>query len=56
MELYGRTPRVGRYATDTSSCTFIYLCVLCYCEACLKSSALLVGMKTLNNTQCQLVV
>jgi len=56
MELYGRTARVGMYATDTSSCNSIYLCVLCYCEACLKSSALLLGVKTLHNTQCQLVV
>jgi len=34
----------------------MYLCVLCYCDACLKSSALRVGVKTLHNAQCQLVV
>jgi len=26
------------------------LCVPCYCDACLKSSALCVGVKTLHNT------
>jgi len=44
------------YATYMSSCTFMYLCVLCYCDACLKSSALGAGVKNLHNTQCQLVV
>jgi len=34
----------------------MYLCILCYCDACLKSSALRVGVKTLCNTPCQLVV
>ena len=29
---------------------FMYLCVPCYCDACLKSSALCLGMKTFNNT------
>ena len=38
-----------------SLCTFMCLRVLCYCDACLKSSALRVGVKTLHNTQCQLV-
>jgi len=38
-----------------SSLTFMYLCVFCYCDACLKSSALRVGVKTLYNTLCQLV-
>jgi len=33
----------------------MYLCVLCYCDACLKSSGLRVGVKTLHNKQCQLV-
>jgi len=33
----------------------MYLYVLCYCDACLKSSALRVGVKTLNNTQCEVV-
>ena len=27
-----------------------YLCISCYCETCLKSSALRVGVKTLYNT------
>ena len=36
--------------------TFIYLCVLCYCDACLKSSALCVGVNIIHNTHCQLVV
>ena len=40
MVLWGRTDRVSIYATYISSCTFTYLCVLCYCGACLKSSAL----------------
>jgi len=43
-----RTTRVGIYGTYMSSC-FMYLCVLCYCDACLKSSALRVGVKTLHN-------
>ena len=30
-----------------SPCTFMYLCVLCYCDACLKSSALRVGSEDL---------
>jgi len=30
--------------------SFMYLCVPCYSDACLKSSALRVGMKTLHNT------
>jgi len=34
----------------------MYLCVLCYCDACLESSALRVGVKTLHNIQFQLVV
>jgi len=29
---------------------FMYLYVRCYCDACLKSSALHEGMKTLHNT------
>ena len=28
----------------------MYLCVLCYCDTCLKSGALRVGVKTLHNT------
>ena len=44
------TARVGIYATYISSCTFMYLCVLCYCDACLKSGPLRVGMKILRNT------
>ena len=32
-----------------SSCTFMYLCVLCYCDACLKTGALRVGVKTSHN-------
>jgi len=60
MVLKGRnaTARVGIYATYISSCTFIYLCVLCYCDACLKSGALRVGVKTLHNTHvstCSLI-
>jgi len=36
----------------------MYLCVPCYCDACLKSGALRVGVKTLAYTIqiCQLVV
>jgi len=37
-----RTTRAGIYGTYMSS-SFMYLCVLCYCDACLKSSALRVG-------------
>jgi len=33
-----------------SSSSFMYLRIPCYCDACLKSSALHVGMKTLLNT------
>jgi len=36
-------------AMYVSSSSFMYLCILCYCEACLKSIALLVGVKTLHN-------
>jgi len=28
----------------------MYMCVPCYCDACLKSSMLHVGVKTLHNT------
>jgi len=38
-------------ATSTSSSSFMYFCISCYCDAYLKSSALRVGVKTLNNTQ-----
>jgi len=34
----------------------MYLCVTCYCGACLKYSALRVGVKTLHNIKCQLAV
>jgi len=56
MVLYDRTARVGIYATYMSSCSLMYWCVLRYCDACLKSCALRVGVHTLHNTQCQLVV
>jgi len=44
-----RTARAGLYGTYMSSCTFMYLCFLCYRDACLKSGALRVGVKTLHN-------
>jgi len=47
MVLLGRTTRVSIYATYISLCTFTYLSVLRYWDACLKSDALRVGMKTL---------
>jgi len=47
MVLKGRTARVGIHATYTSPCAFMYLRVLCYRDACLKSSALRVRLKTL---------
>jgi len=34
-------------AMYVSSSSFVYLCIPCYCDACLKSSALRVGVKTL---------
>ena len=34
-----------------SSSSFVYLCISLYCDACLKSRALRVGMKTLHNTK-----
>jgi len=34
----------------TSSSSFVYLCLSLYCDACLKSSAFRVGVKTLHNT------
>jgi len=37
-------------ATYVSSSSFIYLRFPCYCDACLNSSALRVGLKTLLNT------
>jgi len=36
-------------ATYICSHSFMCLCVPCYCDTCLKSSALRVGMKTLHN-------
>jgi len=33
-----------------SSSSFMYLCIPCYCNACLKFSAFRVGVKTLHNT------
>jgi len=33
----------------------VLLCVRCHCDASLKSSALRMQVKTLQNTQCQLV-
>jgi len=33
-----------------SSSSFVYLCFSLYCDACLKSSVLRVGVKTLHNT------
>jgi len=36
-------------ATYISSCSFTYLRVPCYCDACLKFSALRMGVKTLHN-------
>jgi len=33
------------------SCSFMYWRIPCYCDACLKSSALRVGVKTLDNTK-----
>ena len=33
-----------------NSSSFMYLCIPCYCDACLKSNALRVGVKTLHNT------
>jgi len=40
-------------AMYASSSSFMYLRIPCYCDACLKSSSLRVGMKTLHNTiQC----
>jgi len=37
-------------ATYISSCSFMYLCFPCYCDACLKSSALRVVGKALHIT------
>ena len=37
-------------ATYISSSFFIHLCIPCSCDACLKSSALCVGVKTLRYT------
>jgi len=33
-----------------SSSSFMYLCIPCYCDACLKSNVLHVGVTTLHNT------
>jgi len=33
-----------------SASSFMYLCIPCHCDACIKSSALCVGVKTLHNT------
>jgi len=56
MVFEGKTARIGICATYMPSHTFMYLRVLCYCDACLKTSALRVRVKTLHNTQCQLEV
>jgi len=37
-------------AMGVSSSSFMYLRIPCYCDICLKSSALRVGVKTLHNT------
>jgi len=37
-------------AMHVSPSSFMYLCTTCYCDACLNSSALRVGVKTLLNT------
>jgi len=37
-------------ATYISSSSFMYLCIPCYCDACLKSITLRVGVKTSHNT------
>jgi len=37
-------------AMYVSSSSFMYLGISCYCDACLNSSALRVGVKTLLNT------
>jgi len=37
-------------AMDVSSSSFMYLRIPCYCDACLNSSTLRVGVKTLLNT------
>jgi len=37
-------------AMYVSSSSFIYFCIRCYCDVCLKSSALRVGVKMLHNT------
>ena len=37
-------------AVYVSLSSFMYLCIPCYCDACLNSSALRVGVKTLLNT------
>jgi len=45
-------------AMHISSSSFVYFCFSLYYDACLKSSVLCVGVKTLHNTMCvkQLVV
>jgi len=37
-------------AMYVSSSSFMYLCIPCYCDACLKSNALRMRVKTLHNT------
>jgi len=49
MVFEGKTARIGICATYMPSHTFMYLRVLCYCDACLKTSALRVRVKTLHN-------
>jgi len=43
-------PMLSTTAMYVSSSTFMYLRIPCYCDACLNSSALRVGVKTLLNT------
>jgi len=43
-------------ATHISSSSAIYLCIPCYYDACLKSSAMRVGVKTLHNTMLVIII
>jgi len=43
-------------AMHISSSSFVYLCFSLFCDACLKSSVLRVGVKTFHNTQYMLPI
>ena len=56
MQMFSDIKRIlSTTAMCVSSSSFMYLCIPCYCDTCLKSSALRVGVKTSHNTNVVVV-